>query len=117
MSTPQSEDYSYHKEHQKIGFRYVIMDYRLMQVKGIAEMQVKSIAEYSKGSLLIRDHFYSNSDRTLNSCEQTLETLIRRIILRRLIRVWAICLCPTKRTLGLYGSNKLAFIVLLSKVV
>ena len=45
--------------------------------------------------------FYSNSNRTL--CEQTVETLIRRRVLRRLIWVCAVCLCPTKRTLGLFG--------------
>ena len=47
--------------------------------------------------------FYSNSDSTFS--EQTVETLIRRRVLRRLIWVSAICLCPTKRTLGLYGLN------------
>ena len=42
-------------------------------------------------------------------CKQTLETLIRRRVLWRLIWICAVCLCPTKRTLGLYG-----LIVLLS---
>ena len=46
-------------------------------------------------------HFYSNSSRTFR--EQTKEILIRRGILRRLIWVCAVCLCPTKWTLGLYG--------------
>ena len=44
---------------------------------------------------------YSNCDRTL--CMQTLDTLIRRRILRRLIWVCTVCLCPIKRTLGLCG--------------
>ena len=47
-------------------------------------------------------HFFSNSNRKF--CEKTVETLIRRCrILRRLISVCAVSLCPTKRTLGLYG--------------
>ena len=46
-------------------------------------------------------HFYSNSNRTF--CEQTVETLIRLHAVRRLISVCAVCLCPTKRRLGLYG--------------
>ena len=41
--------------------------------------------------------FYSNSNRTF--CEQTEETLIRR---RVLIWVCAVCLYPTKRTIGLW---------------
>ena len=47
--------------------------------------------------------FYSNSNRTFY--EQTVETLVRRRRTRRLIWVWTVCLCPTKRTLGLYGLN------------
>ena len=38
-------------------------------------------------------------------CKQTVENLIRRSVLRRLIRFSTVCRCPTKRTLGLYGSN------------
>ena len=34
--------------------------------------------------------------------KQTVETLIRRCIVRRLVWVSTVCLCPTKRTLGLY---------------
>ena len=45
--------------------------------------------------------FYSNLNRT--SYKQTVESLIRRHILRRLIWVYTVCLCPTKRMLGLYG--------------
>ena len=44
-------------------------------------------------------HFYLNVDRT--SCKQTVETLIRRRIVRRLVWVSTVCICPTKRTLGL----------------
>ena len=34
-----------------------------------------------------------------------METLVRRRVLRRLIWVCAVCQCPTKRALGLYGLN------------
>ena len=50
-------------------------------------------------------HLNSNSDRTF--CKQTVETLIRRRVLRRLIWVCTVCLCPTKRTLVLYGVNSI----------
>ena len=46
-------------------------------------------------------HFYSNANETF--CLQTVMTLIRHGILWRLIWVCAVCLCPTKRTVGLYG--------------
>ena len=48
-------------------------------------------------------HFYSNFKR--KSCKQTVETPIRRRVLGRLIWVCTICLhvCPTKRTLGIFG--------------
>ena len=46
-------------------------------------------------------NFYSSFNRKL--CKQTVETLIRRRILWRLIWVCTICLCPTKMTLGIYG--------------
>ena len=36
-------------------------------------------------------------------CKQTVETLIRHRILWCLIWVCTVCLCPTKRMLGLYG--------------
>ena len=45
-------------------------------------------------------HFCSNLDRSI--CKQTVETLIRRGILR-LHWVFTVCLRPTKWTLGLYG--------------
>ena len=46
-------------------------------------------------------HFYSNCDRKL--CKQKVETPISRRVLQRLIWVCTVSLCPTKRTLGLYG--------------
>ena len=48
-------------------------------------------------------HLYSNFKR--NFCKQTVENLIRRRILRRLIWCCTVCRCPTKRTLCLYGFN------------
>ena len=45
-------------------------------------------------------HFYSNFNRTF--CKQTVETLIRCSILRYLIWVCIVCICPSKRKLGLY---------------
>ena len=48
--------------------------------------------------------FYSNFNRTL--CKQTVGTLVRRRILRRLVWVYTVCLCPKERTLGLNGLNK-----------
>ena len=41
-------------------------------------------------------YFYSSFNITL--CKQTVETLIRR-----LVWVCTFCICPTKRTLGVYG--------------
>ena len=46
-------------------------------------------------------HFYSNSDRTF--CKQTVKTLVRRCVQQRLIWVCPVFICPTKRTLHLYG--------------
>ena len=46
-------------------------------------------------------HFNSNIKR--NFSEQTVENLIRRRVLRSLIWFCAVCWCPRKRTLGLYG--------------
>ena len=46
-------------------------------------------------------HFYQYYNRSF--CKQTVETLIRRHILWHLIWVCTVCLCSTKRTLGLYG--------------
>ena len=40
-------------------------------------------------------------------CKQIVETLIRRRVLRRRIWVCTVCLCPTKRMLGLYGLKEL----------
>ena len=47
--------------------------------------------------------FYSNFHRIF--CNQTVETLIRPRILWHLIWVCTVCLCPIKRTLGLYWLN------------
>ena len=44
-------------------------------------------------------HLYLNVDRTF--CKQTVETLIRRRIVRRLVWISTVCISPTKRTLGL----------------
>ena len=52
-------------------------------------------------------HFHSHFDRIF--CKQTVGTLIRRSVLRRLIWVCNVCLCPTKKTLGLYGLTTLFF--------
>ena len=43
------------------------------------------------------------SNRTFR--KQTMEILIRHCVLRCLVWVCTVCLCPTKRTLGLYGLN------------
>ena len=45
--------------------------------------------------------FYSNFKRSF--FKQTVDNLIRRRILRRLILFCTVCRCHTKRTLGLYG--------------
>ena len=49
-------------------------------------------------------HLDSNSNRTI--CKHTVETLIRRHVLWRLIWVFTVWLCPIKRTLDLYGLIK-----------
>ena len=51
----------------------------------------------------VRVHFYSSSNR--NSCRQTVKTLIRRHVVRHLIWVCTVCLCPKNETLGLYRLN------------
>ena len=48
-------------------------------------------------------HSYANLDRTVR--KQTVETLIRRRILPRLVWVCTVCLRTTKRMLGLYKLN------------
>ena len=45
--------------------------------------------------------FYSNLNRTFR--KQTVKTLIRRGGQWRLVWVSTVYICPTKRTLGLYG--------------
>ena len=47
--------------------------------------------------------FVFNSYFNRKFCKQTMDTLIRRRVLRRLIWVCTVCLCPTKRTPCLYG--------------
>ena len=57
-------------------------------------------------------HFYSNFNSKL--CKQTVETLIRHSVrLRHLIWVCTICICPRKRTLGIYGlkCNYFAYLI------
>ena len=49
----------------------------------------------------------SNFESTF--CKQTVEALIRPRVLRRLIWVCTVCLCSTKRTLGLNGLRKIVF--------
>ena len=51
--------------------------------------------------------FCSNSDRTF--CKQTVENLIRRHNLWRLVWVCTVCLHPTKRMLGLYNMGLIIF--------
>ena len=46
-------------------------------------------------------HFYSYFNRKV--CKQKVETVIRRPILWHLICFCTICICPTKRTQGIYG--------------
>ena len=48
-------------------------------------------------------HFYPNFDRIFS--KQTEETLIRRRVLRRLISVCTVCLCPTKKGTRLIWVN------------
>ena len=48
--------------------------------------------------------FYSNLNRTF--CKQTVETPIGRHVLWRLVWICIICIRPTKRTLGFYGSKE-----------
>ena len=53
------------------------------------------------GLLCVIFHFCSNFKRHI--CKQTVEKLIRRRVLRRLIWFCIVWRCPTKRTLGIYG--------------
>ena len=57
----------------------------------------------SSGLLGVVFHPYSNLNRT--SCKLTVENLIKQCSLWRLKRACTIYLCPTKRTLVLYGLN------------
>ena len=51
--------------------------------------------------------FYSTFNRTF--CMQTVETLIRRRFLRRLIWVYTVFICPTEKTLGVFGLTSWIF--------
>ena len=65
---------------------------------------IKWTSPFSSSWLLgVVFHSYSNFNRA--SCKQTVESLIRHCSLWRRILVCTICLCPTKRKLGLYGLN------------
>ena len=55
-------------------------------------------------------HFYLNSNRTF--CNLRVETLIGRRVLWHLVWVCTVCLCPTKRALGLNGLMQLVDISL-----
>ena len=57
----------------------------------------------SSGFLGVVFNSYANFNRT--SCKQTVDNLIRHCSLLRLILAKTICLCPTKRTLVVYGVN------------
>ena len=52
------------------------------------------LSSVNKDVVIIIIHSYSISDR--NSCKQTVKILIRRRVLRLLIRVCTVCLCPKK---------------------
>ena len=54
-------------------------------------------------------HFYSSFNRKL--CKQTVETLIRRRILWRLIWVCAICLCPIKDARHILVKNAIILLI------
>ena len=61
----------------------------------------ESISNLRVGWLVVFLLFYSNFKRQF--CKQTVENLIRRRVLWRLIWFCTVCRCPTKKTLGLYG--------------
>ena len=50
-------------------------------------------------------------------CKLTVETLIRRRVLRRPVWVCTVCLCPTKRTLGLYGLSLASLKTLQNQII
>ena len=60
-------------------------------------------------------HFYSSFKRSF--CKQTVENLIRRRVLRRLIWFCTVCRCPIKRTLDLYGLIRVTQIELRCKYI
>ena len=66
----------------------------------------------------VRWYFFILSSFNRKLCKQTVETLIRRRILWRLIWVCTICLCPTKRTLGIYKlkCNYFAYLIRVAEI-
>ena len=71
------------------------------------------ISEDPPGVLVAIFHFYYYFNKTF--CKQTVKILIRHRIMRCLIWVCTVCLCPIKRTLGIYGLKQcvlLVFIIL-----
>ena len=74
--------------------------------------KVESISNFM-GVLVGIFHFYSKSHRIF--CKQTVETLIRRRVMRRMVWVCIVCLCPTKRTLCLYGLKETFVLIKIPK--
>ena len=54
-------------------------------------------------SRTVLTHLPNGTSLSYLFCEQAVETLIRRCVLRRLIWICTGCQCPTKRTLGFHG--------------
>ena len=88
-------------------YRYTLLNFYPLKPNGISHYyQIgQSISVLRAVGWYILFSF--NSIRT--SCKQTVETLIRRHILWRLIWVCTVCLCPAKGTLGIYGLNFCVF--------
>ena len=70
-------------------------------LKTFPSLSIGQVCFSFKGCLVYFFHFYHIFDR--NSCEQTVYTLTRQRIMRRLIWVCTVCLCPKHETPGLYG--------------
>ena len=66
--------------------------------------QVDQSISVLKGCWVCGVSFFSNFSRIF--CEQAVETLIRHRVLRRLIWVFTVCICPTKR---MQGDNGLTY--------
>ena len=81
-----------------------------MTITNISELNIKDLVYFQKICQMLKTSMYVRLWKTQNGdisffYKQTVETLIRR-----LIWVCTVCICPTKRTLGLYGLN-VGFIV------